>query len=69
MSLICFYSIQGGGESLEQLYIRAQSAMEEIAEKHHGMSSSTTAMFGNSNWVHQEVEIDENENSTSLRLP
>lgn len=42
MSLICFYSIQGGGESLEQLYIRAQSAMEEIAEKHHGMSSSTT---------------------------
>jgi broad specificity phosphatase PhoE len=49
MSLICFYLIQGGGESLEQLYIRAQSAMEEIAEKHHGMSSSTTAMFGNSN--------------------
>jgi probable phosphoglycerate mutase len=36
MSLICFYSMQGGGESLEQLYIRAQSAMEEIAEKHHG---------------------------------
>lgn len=42
MSLICFYLIQGGGESLEQLYIRAQSVMEEIAEKHHGMSSSTT---------------------------
>ncbi|CAM6016602.1 unnamed protein product [Sphagnum balticum] len=28
--------IPGGGESLEQLYIRAQSVMEEIAEKHHG---------------------------------